>query len=281
MSGTMPPRLSCGQGHSNANSCALHTRAHWIECPLMSTNLPSSRNRDLPPPPAAARSHPAAPQHPGDSAGGPPGLKLALPAVEPDNTGRGPSVIRSVLAMLVVGALLFAGIFFYIRGADKDVKRQEQVSAVLLTLGKRIWELRGFTDLPAATEERQKDLQDMPRIFAAAHAAALNGVGLSGIVPVEGDPPPGRGNATHQIQFFFGDVVRINIRVYYDAADGSIQFIGVHNRFVPSRDVLEEDAERLRKSAPATLTPAPAPIPPVPASAPPAEKVSEAPAIPR
>lgn len=242
----------------------------------MSTNLPSSRNRNLPPPPTAARRQTAAPQNPVDSAGGPSGLKLALPVVEPDNTVRGASVMRSVVAMLVVGALLFAGIFFYIRSADKDVKRQEQVSTVLLTLGKRIWEMRGFVDLPAATEERQKDIQDMPRIFAAAHAAALKGAGLPRIVPIEGDTSTGRGNATHQIQFFFEDVVKIIIRVYYDAADGSIQFIGIHNRFVPSRVVLEEDAEKLRKSAPATLTtPAPA------ASAPPAEKVSEPPAIPR
>ena len=229
--------------------------------PFMATPLPQSRNPNLPqPPPAAAEVH----RH------------LKPPPDAPEEPGRGATALRSFIAMLVVGGLIATGIWFYLRGSDENMKQRELIFADLTAIGAGVWDSRGFVAPPAEGEERNKDLADLPRIFTAARTGAEKNNIKPRIVPVEGDPPPGNGNASHQINFFFGDNLGIILRVRYDDKSETFSFIGVHNRIVPSRQVMEEDAARSGTPAPVETAPASA----LPAAAPPAEKVSEPPANP-
>jgi hypothetical protein len=245
------------------------------------SNLPQSRNRNLPPPaePADVRR------------------RVMTPLAGPEEPGeRKTSLLRHVVAMLVVGGLVFGGIRVYQRALETNTGRYESILNSLQAMGSQVWEARGFLNLPADTDERRKDRDDLPRIFLAAQAGTQKARVAPRILAIEGDPPPGNGFATHQINYYFGDTLGIVLRVRYDDKAESFSFIGVHNRFVPSRMELEQEG----KAPEPTLTPAAVPpgLPPAPASPgeqppgipapplapdspPPAEKVSEPPAIPR
>ena len=222
--------------------------------------------------------------------------------------------LRSLMAMVIVGGLLFVGIFFYIRASDSNIKLQEQTKAQLEALGREIWKTRGMANLGTATEQQQKDLEDLPRIFNAAHTLATQKGTVPIISVIDGDPPPGRGNANHQIHYFFNDTLNIILHIYVDGKSGEILFVGVHNRLVPERSLEEENKAASGDksgSLPASSLPSPTPAPgstldaqppsplppasslppaapspadnanPSPATPPSAEKVSEPPAIPR
>ncbi len=251
---------------------------------FMATNLPQSRNRNLPPPP----------EEPADVRRR---VMSPLPGPEPKEEKKA-GVVRHLVAMLIVGGLVLGGILFYQRALEKDTVRQESLLQSLRRVGEQVWDSRGVLDLPAATETRRKELADLPRIFLAAHAAAQKAGIAPRIMAIEGDPPPGNNlTASHQINFYFDDRPLIVLRVQFDAKSESLSFIGVHNRIVPSREVLIEEgkAAELEKPvlpgdsvpSPPAEPPASAPVPPAPAplaepdAAPPVEKVSEAPANPR
>jgi hypothetical protein len=200
---------------------------------------------------------------------------------------RGAPVLRSFMAMLLVGGLMAAGIIFYIRGAREDAKKREQVTTTLESLGWRFWNFPSMTTLPTESEELRKDLADLPRIFNAAHLVAAKNGSPPRIVVIEGDPS-GRGNGTHQIQYFFRDTVGIILHVYYDLKNGEILFFGVHNYIVPARDLNEQETPPdsgtpsvIPPSAASPASPATASPPGGASSPPPAEKVSEPPANPQ
>jgi len=229
----------------------------------MRTNLPESRNRNLPPPPAHAASVES--------------RRRMMPPAPPDEPNRGASALRSFLAMLVIGGLLFAGIWFYLRGSESDLKVREQISRSLRVIGADIWETSSSALLTKDTEERQKDFEDLPRVINDVRAWTRARGMLPRIVPGEVDALSSRGNATHEIQYFFGDRTLLIIRVRYHGETGNIGFIGVANGVnVPSRQELPQS------SPPAdTAQPPPAAGPdPSPAPATSGEKVSEPPANP-
>jgi len=238
----------------------------------MATNLPQSRNRNLPQPPAEPAELRRRVMTP-----------LPGPQQEP---GRLSGLLRSLAAMLAVCGLLFAGIWIYLRGSDTDSKQQEALFNSLQAIGAEVWESRGLAAPHAETEERRKDREDLPRIFTAAQAGFQKSRAAPRIVPIEGDPPPGNGNASHQINYYFGDMLGIVLRVRYDDKSDSFSFIGVHNRIVPARSELRADAAAPEPSPvppPEGNLPAPSStdIPPAaPVLAPPVEKVSEPPANP-
>jgi hypothetical protein len=245
------------------------------------SNLPQSRNRNLPPPaePADVRR------------------RVMTPLAGPEEPGeRKTSLLRHVVAMLVVGGLVFGGIRLYQRALETNTGRYESILNSLQATGKQVWASRGFLDLPADTEERRKDRDDLPRIFLAAQAGAQKARVAPRILAIEADPLFSGGIATHQVNYYFGDELRIMLTVRYNGETESFSFIGVHNRFVPSRKELEQEGKApapvlTPPAVPPGLPPAAAspgeqppgiPAPPLaPDSPPPAEKVSEPPAIPR
>ena len=249
----------------------------------MATNLPKSRNRNLPPPPeqpAEVRRRPV--------------MTPVQQAPEEPEPGR--SILRPILAMLFFGGLLFTGIFFYIRGAETDEKKRENAIAYLTSLGRGIWQMKTASGVfTTESDVRQKDLDFLPQVFAKA---VEKGGNPTNIRIIEGDPPPGSNSATHQIHYVFGDTVKIVLRVYYAPEEGKIIFVGSDNRFGVEREPASGDPANAAVPAtalplpntpplpaPAPSTPPPA-IPPAPADTPPSvspspEKVSEPPAIPR
>lgn len=264
----------------------LHTRftapALLIQYKGMSTNLPKSRNRNLPPAPeqpAEVRRRPV--------------MTPVQQAPDVPETGRG--ILRPLLAMLVIGGLLTAGIFFYIRGAESDNQKRENATNYLTGIGREIWTLKGAAmGLSTESEELKKDLEDMPRIFMKAAESGPPGT----IRVIEGDPPPGHNNATHQIHYVFKNEVKLVVCILYAPDEGKLLFLGVHHRFdIPDRKSLKP-ADKPAPAVPLTpgslpeTAPAPAPamVPPAPLPPPaadtppspaPAEKVSEPPANPR
>src|SRR6188474_2559056 len=134
----------------------------------MKTNLPESRNRNLPPPPPAAVD-----------------VRLRQPAAPPVEPRRGPTALRSFFAMLLVVGLLAAGIWFYIRGAESDVKMREAIEARLKGVGAELWANSTSFSLSADTEEASEDLADLPRVILAVRTAARNV--LPDIRVIEGD----------------------------------------------------------------------------------------------
>ena len=229
----------------------------------MKTNLPETRNRNLPPPPAHAASVES--------------RRRMMPPASPDEPNRGASALRSFLAMLVIAGLLFAGIWFYLRGSESDLKVREQIFRSLRVIGAEIWETAGSALLTTDSGERQKDFEDLPRVISGVRAWTRARGMLPRIVPVEVDTLSSRGNATHQIQYFFGDSTLLIIRVHYHGDTGNIGFIGVANGVnVASRqDLLESAPPADPAQPPPAVAPAPAPAPVSPA-----EKVSEPPANP-
>jgi hypothetical protein len=154
------------------------------------------------------------------------------------------------------------------------LKKREAILAQLQTLGADLWNSSGLSGAMMVEEgDARKDLADLPRVIGGVRTAAKQ---LSPrIQPVEGDPPPGRGNATHQIQYIFNNSPVLLIRLSYDAKTGGWTFIGVYNRIVPSREVLEEETRAATEAKEAAPPAAPASPPAAPAPAP--EKVSEPP----
>lgn len=241
-------------------SGTLHRAQALLQCALMKTNLPESRNRNLPGPPAHAV--------PVES------RRRLLPPEPSEEPRRGPSALRSFVVMLVIGGLFGAGIWYYIRGAETEARANEQLFASLTMIGSEIWETTSSSALTTDSEDTQKDLEDLPRVMNAMRAWARARGLAPRIMPLEGDPPPGRGNGTHQIQFFFADnpmlIIRVAIR-----GDGTIYFLGETNRVTKSR---KEFYESLKPEAAA---PEKAPEPSTAPAAAPEEKVSEPPAKPQ
>jgi hypothetical protein len=245
------------------------------------SNLPQSRNRNLPPPaePADVRR------------------RVMTPLAGPEEpVERRTGLLRHLVAMLVVGGLVFGGIRIYQRALETDTGRYESILNSLQAKGSQVWASRGFLDMPADTEERRKDRDDLPRIFLAAQASAQKARISPRILAIEADPLFSGGIATHQINYYLGEDLRIVLSVRYDGETESFSFIGVHNRFVPSRRELEQEGKAPEPVlAPSPVLPGlpPSPTPPVesppggrepspPSESPPTEeKVSEPPAIPR
>src|SRR6187549_1530749 len=93
----------------------------------MKTKLPETRNRNLP--------LPHAPQSSDEQ----PLSQLPRPPL-PEREGKGgPSFGRSLLAMLIIGALFGTGIFFYIRNAESDADLGDAIDANLQSAGSEIW----------------------------------------------------------------------------------------------------------------------------------------------
>ena len=226
----------------------------------MKTNLPESRNRNLPGPPAHAV--PVESRRP------------ILPPEPPDEPGRGVSALRSFVVMLVIGGLFGTGIWYYLRTAGTEARATEQLFASLTTLGTEIWETTSSSALTTDSEDAQKDLEDLPRVMSTLRAWAKARGMAPRIMPLEGDPPPGKGNATHQIQFFFADSPMLTIRVAI-RGDGNIYFLGETNRVTKSR---KDFYESLKPDAAAPTTPSETPAAP---ATPSEEKVSEPPAKPQ
>ena len=222
----------------------------------MKTNLPETRNRNLPPPPVAAVL--------GET-------RRSMMPPPPEEPRRGANAVRSFVGMVLIGGLLFGGIFFYIRGSQADMKLREQIFSQLESTGAEIWESSGMmASLHAETEEAKADLADLPRIVSAIKVLADKSKMKPRVLVLEGDLTPGLASATHQIQFLFDDYPKLVIRVRRDRESGVFSFVGVANRLVPSRQVLQDEA--------AKETPAPPPAETPPAAPPPApEKVSPLP----
>ena len=222
----------------------------------MKTNLPASRNRNLPPPPAAAAA-----------------VRPPLTPAPPDEPRRGPSALRSFLAMIFVTGLLGCVLWFYMRGVQSDARVADQLTLTLEGVGRDIWATGKSFGLVTETEDQKKDLADLPRIVAALKLAAKK------VAPeikiIEGDPPPGKGIGTHQIAYLFNQRILFVVRVRYNTEDGVFRFLGEANRAVPSRKELEEKAAvKTKQKAPdSPETPHP--------TAPAEEKVSEEPANPQ
>ncbi len=227
---------------------------------LMKTNLPESRNRNLPGPPAHAV--------PVESR-----RRIFLPEPQ-EEPRRGTSALRSFVVMLIIGGLFGTGIWYYLRAAQTEARANEQLFASLTTIGSEIWETTSSSALTTDSEDARKDLEDLPRVMSTIRAwAKARGI-TPRIMPLEGDPPPGRGTATHQIQFFFSDTPMLVIRVAI-RGDGNIYFLGEVNRVTKSRKEFYESLKP-ETTAPTNLSdllPAPAP--------PSEEKVSEPPAKPQ
>ena len=161
-----------------------------------------------------------------------------------------------------------------LRAAQTEARANEQLFASLTTIGSEIWETTSSAALTTDSEDAQKDLEDLPRVMSTIRAWAKARGMVPRIMPLEGDPPPGRGNATHQIQFFFADTPMLVIRVAI-RGDGNVYFLGEVNRVTKSRKEFYESLKP-EATAPTTLSdPLPAPAPPS------EEKVSEPPAKPQ
>ena len=227
----------------------------------MKTNLPESRNRNLPQPPAhAAPVESRRRMMPPDSP-------------TPDEPGRGTSALRSFVVMLIIGGLFAGGIWYYLRGAESEARVHEQLSASLAAIGTEIWETTTSLALTTDSEEAQKDFDDLPRVIGGIRAWAKSRGVLPRNMSLENDPQPGK----HQIQYFFGDKPMLIIRVACRELGGPVYFLGEANdRLVKSR---KEFYEALNPPEPAA-SPDKAPAPEVP---PPAaeDKVSEPPANPQ
>ena len=230
----------------------------------MKTNLPESRNRNLPPPPAHAADVETRRR------------MMPPPAPPPGDQGRGISALRSFIVMLIIGGLFAGGIWYYLRGAESEAREGEQLSASLTAIGTEIWETTTSLTLTADSEETKKDFEDLPRVISSIRAWAKSRGLQPRIMPLEGDPPPGKGNATHQIQYFFADKPLLIIRVACRELGGPIYFLGEANRLVKSRKDFYESISSPESAPAPDSTPAPA-APPVPA----ADKVSEPPANPQ
>jgi len=205
----------------------------------MKTSLPESRNRNLPPPPAE---------------GAP--VRRRMPPGPPPEPREGPSALRSLIVLIIIVGLFGSGIYFYIRSARNDAKVQEQLAITLTSLGHAIWVSGMSLDLATTTEDEAKDLADLPRIIAEIKIAA--GKLTPRVKVIEGDPPPGKGNATHQIMYSFNDRPLLIIRVRCFPDSGRVEFLGEVNRVVPSRREYESQSKSTEDTpAPAATIPAP------------------------
>lgn len=224
----------------------------------MKANLPESRNRNLPPPPAAG-----APLH----------SRPIMPP--PEEPRRGPTALRSFLVMLLIAGLLGSGIWFYIRGAESDVQVRNRLHAMLTAIGANLWEFGHSDALSADTEDTGKDLADLPRVITGVRNAVKNG--HPEIRVIEGDVQSGRGTASHQILFVIEDRIRLIIRVWYERDTDRFKFIGETNPIVPSRRELEKKS---RATTPGTTGLPPIPGGPLPGIAPPVTPDTPPPALP-
>jgi hypothetical protein len=165
--------------------------------------------------------------------------------------------------MLVIGGLLAAGLWYYIRGAEDDALVRDEIEASLLRIGAELWTTGFSPGLAAKTEETTADLNDLPRVITAVRGAA------KGIAPrikaIEGDSLRGKGSASHQILFLVLERVVLVIRVWYERDTGRFIFIGESNGVVPSRQELEKQAT---PPSPASEPGPKTPVPPSPAPAP-------------
>lgn len=232
----------------------------------MKTNLPETRNRNLPPPPAHAAAVESR-------------RRLTPPdPPPPDEPGRATSALRSFVVMLIIGGLFAGGMWYYLRGSESEAQMNEQLNASLTAIGTEIWETTTSLVLTTDSEETQKDFDDLPRVINTIRAWAKSKGVQPRIMPLEGDPPPGKGNATHQIQYFFGNSPMFIIRVACRELGGPIYFLGEANRLdIKSRKEFHDSLTTVSdRAASPDKTPAPA-VPPPAAEG----KVSEPPAIPQ
>lgn len=177
----------------------------------------------------------------------------------------GPSAFRSFVVLVLVVGLFGTGLYYFIRGSQKDATIQEQIEISLTKLGHVIWQTGTSFDLATTTDDEAKDLADLPRIVMAIKTAA--GANVPRVKVVEGDPPPGKGTASHQIVYLFNDRPLLIIRVRLFPDTGRVEFLGEANRAVPSRREFESQsgANKAGVSPPPAVPPIPPPLPlPVP-----------------
>jgi len=240
---------------------ALYTPDAAGSLPGMATKLPTSRNRNLPPPPAhRTEVH----QHP---------LQTSLKDPAPVTPGGRRQILRNSIVMLLMIALLGGGIWYYLEGARADEKKRAHVENSIRIIAAGIWEGAITNSLTADAGDAQKDLDDLPRVlFAVKHAAR-------GAVPriliLEDPTPLSRRDATHRVLFQFNERPVLILRLRYEPETDSFRFLTVNSPFVPSRMEMEQQqADALKAAGAAGLVPASPAAPPAP-SATDKEKVSE------
>ena len=229
----------------------------------MKTQLPVSRNRNLPRPEAPA---PVAPPPGGpspDSAGAAPAMSRVerrRPAWEPPaELSPVQRLVRGIVGMLVACGALGGIIYLYVVGVSTEGKREATAREVLAALGPAVWE-RGSTMLRPADAAAEAALADLPMALIAAKRKA--GVRFPDISVVDGDPPPGKGTATHQIVYFVRGEAVLLLRMHCDPEAGRLEFVGQENRVLPPKEAPPVSPDAAAGS---------------PESAPAAEKVSEQP----
>ena len=229
----------------------------------MKTQLPVSRNRNLPRPEAAAPVVPpqeSTPAGPAAASPGMSGVERRRPAwVPPAELSPLQRLVRGIVGMLVAIGALGGIIYLYVVGVSTEGKREATAREILAALGPAVWE-RGPAMLRPADASAEAALTDLPMALIAAKQKADGR--FPDISVVDGDPPPGKGTATHQIVYFVRGEALLLLRMHCDPEAGRLDFVGQENRVLPKKEVAPGSTDD------AAAAPEPAPA---------AEKVSEQP----
>ena len=156
-----------------------------------------------------------------------------IPKPPPMEPPRGPSRLRSIAAMVVIGGGFAVGIYYYIKGSEVSVVAEESINKQLYGIGLEYWNASNSLEVEPLDEEATKDLDDLPRIIAAVKDRASRENLEMELLVVTGDPPPGKYTATHQLRYTFNSVAHLIIRLRVEKE--SLYFLGEANRVVPSR----------------------------------------------
>lgn len=217
----------------------------------MATKLPTSRNRNLPPPPAhSAGMH----QHP---------LPPSLPEPAPAPPGGRRQSVRNLSVMVLVVALLGGGIWYYLEGSRADEKKREHVENSIRVIAAGLWEGAITHFLTADAGDAQKDLDDLPRVLLAVKNAARGAVPR--MLILEESTPISRRDASHRVLFQFNERPVLIVRLRYEPETDSFRFLTVNSPFVPSRKEMEQqqtDALKAAEAAGLSRSPAPPAVPP-------------------